>query len=177
MSGLIDLTGQKFGRLFVIKRNGSNDRKRALWLCQCECGNKVTVIGDLLRNGHVRSCGCLRPEIITKHGYAKHSQVDRLYRVWRAMKTRCNNPNRKEYKYYGGRGITICDEWNNYETFREWALKNGYDENAEWGVYTLDRIDSNGNYEPSNCRWISIEEQQRNKNKRGYLNDIKKEVV
>jgi hypothetical protein len=169
MSKLIDLTGQKYGRLTVVCRNGSNESKRALWLCKCECGNEITVIGDLLRNGHVQSCGCLRPDVITKHGCAKHNQVDRLYRVWKQIRNRCNNPNVKGYKYYGGRGIQICDEWNDYENFRKWAIANGYDEKAKWGDCTIDRIDSNGNYKPDNCRWVDMKTQSNNKSTNHYI--------
>ena len=91
---------------------------------------------------------------------------DRLYEVWGSMKKRCNNPNDKSYKNYGGRGIKVCKEWNeNYLSFKKWAYKNGYDENAPHGECTIDRINVNGNYEPNNCRWISNAEQQKNKRK------------
>lgn len=170
MTTAIDLTGQKFGKLKVIRRNGMNERRKALWLCKCDCGNEITAEGCLLRNGHIKSCGCLRIQIITKHGYANHSRVDRLYRVWKQIKCRCKNPKVKEYKYYGGRGIKLCEEWNDYEVFRKWALSHGYDKDAEWGKCTIDRIDSNKNYEPDNCRWVDMKVQQNNKNKRGYLN-------
>ena len=166
---VIDLTGCKFGRLTVEKRSGSNKRNEAMWLCKCDCGNEKIVVGKLLRNGHTKSCGCLRPDVITKHGFAKHNQVDRLYRVWKQIRCRCYNPKVKEYKYYGGRGIKMCEEWDDYSNFREWALDNGYDENAKWGDCTIDRIDSNKNYEPNNCRWVNMKVQQNNKNKRGYL--------
>ena len=176
MSKLIDLSGQKYGRLTVVCRNGSNESKRALWLCKCECGNEITVIGDLLRNGHVQSCGCLlseyRKDKMTKHGYGKHSEVDRLYRVWRGMKTRCYSKNAKSYKWYGGRGIKVCEEWHDYTKFREWALQNGYDENAKKGECTIDRINPDGDYEPNNCRWVGMDVQLKNKHKRGTFTDL-----
>ena len=172
----IDLKGQKFGRLLVIERKGSNERKRALWLCKCDCGNEKIVIGDLLRNGHVKSCGCLlkeyRQEKMTKHGYGKHNEVDRLYRVWKGMKSRCYSKNAKSYKWYGARGIKVCDEWHDYNNFREWAYKNGYDENAKIGECTIDRIDSDGDYCPENCRWVGMDIQLKNKHKKGTFSRL-----
>ncbi len=98
-----------------------------------------------------------------KHGCAKRNSQTRLYHVWKNMKVRCNNPHSKEYKYYGQRGISVCEEWNDFKNFREWAYANGYDEKAERGKCTLDRIDVNKNYEPSNCRWVDSKVQAQNR--------------
>ncbi len=162
MGKLIDLTGRKFGMLTVIERRGSNSQKSALWLCECECGNKKVIDGHELRRGRV-SCGCYHDKLASqravernfKHGHRK----ERIYRIWTGIKTRCNNPNDVTYKRYGGRGIKVCDEWlNNFQAFYDWAMANGYSDDL-----TIDRINTNGNYEPSNCRWSTQKEQQNNK--------------
>ena len=158
----IDLTGQRFGRLVVIKRAGTAKDGRALWLCCCDCGNEITTSSANLVRGHSKSCGCFRIERIIEshkaHGDGKHRERNRLYHIWGDMKHRCSNPNCRAYKNYGGRGITVCEEWQQYQPFRDWALHNGYSDEL-----TLDRMDTNGNYEPDNCRWITKQEQCFNK--------------
>lgn len=164
------LQGRKFGRLTVIELQGTNHRRHNMWHCKCECGNEVNVSATDLITGHTRSCGCLMretaTETMTTHGKSK----ERLYTVWQGMIGRCNRPSLKCYKNYGGRGIEVCDEWRDYEAFRQWALENGYDENAPRGQCTIDRIDVNGNYEPSNCRWVDAKTQAQNQRprKKGY---------
>lgn len=171
MSKLIDLTGERYGRLVVLTRGENSNSGRTLWLCKCDCGNIVTVSGNDLRRGKTMSCGCYRRETAIAHckrDFSTHGETNtRLFRVWTNVKKRCNNPNYKGYKDYGGRGIMICEEWaDNYELFREWALANGYDETAPRGKCTLDRINVNGNYEPSNCRWVDMKVQNNNKRPR-----------
>lgn len=221
MSGLIDLTGKKFGRLTVIRKYGYTNSKRKLitWLCQCDCGNTVIrtgkalkesfnsgcdncrwiyydlsgkVFGSLtvisknssgsgtvfwnckckcgktiqvstgrLNSGNVTSCGCSKRNRIieqnTTHGLAN----TRLYKIWCGMKKRCFNKNSQSYNNYGGRGISICNEWiNNFQAFYDWSISNGYSENL-----TIERINVNGNYCSDNCRWVTLKEQTKNQRK------------
>lgn len=170
MSKVKDLTGLRFGRLTVVCRAGSNERGRAMWECLCACGNYVTVVGKLLLNGDTKSCGCLirrNAECLNlKHGQARAGKVERLYKVWLSMKTRVHNPNSNVYKHYGGRGITICKEWDeSYAAFSEWAMSHGYDAGAKRGMCTLDRIDVNGGYSPENCRFVDQRTQMKNTRK------------
>lgn len=233
MGNPIDLTGQKFGRLYVIKRAKNNKDGRTMWLCECDCGNQRVVSGKCLRNGHTQSCGCLNREInsnrtlvdrtgerygrlvvierasdyiapngnkhvrwlckcdcgnetivdtcqlsqgkTTSCGCARNERLqignvihggryDRLYKTYHNMKNRCYNKNSNDYKYYGARGISICEEWlNDYTAFKAWAYANGYNEDAKRGECTIDRIDVDGNYSPDNCRWVDMVVQSRNR--------------
>ena len=163
-----DLTGQRFGRLTVVKRAEDyvkpSGQHKTQWLCKCDCGNETVVVACNLKSGHTNSCGCLQKEKVkeanTKHGM-RHSRV---YDTWSDMKKRCIDKNNNNYKYYGGRGITICDEWLEFESFYKWAIENGYNNSL-----TIDRIDVNGNYEPKNCRWANIKTQNNNKRNNRYI--------
>ena len=170
MSNFIDLTGQKFGRLTVIKRVENTKEGKAKWLCQCECGHIIKVNGKVLRNGHTQSCGCLQRDM-AKIKNIKHNLHDtRLYNIWRGIKQRCYYKRHHDYKNYGARGIKICDEWlNDFISFYNWAMANGYDENAPRGKCTIDRIDVNGDYEPKNCKWVDIKVQANNKRTNCYV--------
>ena len=142
--------GNKYGRLTVLERN----EQKKKWDCICECGNIVSVKTASLNNGNTKSCGCLQRDmtrqVSTKHGL----EGTKLYQVWKGMKQRCFNPNNKNHKYYGARGITVCDEWkDDFQAFADWAMQNGYADNL-----TIDRIDNDGNYEPSNCAWTTSKE-------------------
>jgi len=134
-----------------------------MWLCQCDCGNEVTVSGNNLRSGNTKSCGCLLREQCANMNKTHGGRNTRLYRVWLGMRERCNNPNHAGYNNYGGRGIQVCSEWDSFEAFRDWAFGTGYDEYAKRGVCTIDRIDPDRNYCPENCRFITHKEQQNNK--------------
>lgn len=160
-----DLTGKRFGRLTVISRDGTTKCGNAKWKCVCDCGKITNPIGSSLERGETKSCGCLARENAAKRKPNKtHGCSDtRLYRIWTSMNDRCRRKSFYKYNLYGGRGITVCDEWRTFEPFRDWAVKSGYNANAKRGECTLDRIDQNGNYEPLNCRWVSYTQQNRNK--------------
>lgn len=146
MPALVDLTGKRFGRLVVVERAPNIGRYTA-WRCVCDCGNEIVTKGNSLQQGKTQSCGCIWRENHAKIHKTHGKSKTRLYRVWSDMKRRCRNKKRDDYRLYGGRGIRVCDEWSeSYEAFEKWALENGYDESAPYGVCTLDRIDVNGNY-------------------------------
>ena len=167
-----NLIGQKFGRLTVLHNSGEKSNNgQIIWVCICICGHFKSVPTSNLTSGNTKSCGCFKIEQIKKanignkysykHGDTKKGNV-RLYTIWSHMKERCTNKNNKKYKRYGGRGIEICNEWkNNFINFKKWALANDYKNNL-----TIDRIDNDGNYEPSNCQFIPLEENSR---KGGFL--------
>lgn len=151
------MIGEKYGKLTVLKLDKERSGKRKYYICQCDCGNLKSVRDDCLKSGNTKSCGCLIKEINSSK--TQHTK-EKLYYVWAGMKSRCNNPNANGYEDYGGRGITVCDEWNgehDYINFKIWAMNNGYEEGL-----SIDRIDVNGNYEPNNCRWVTQKIQTRN---------------
>lgn len=155
MGKIIDITGQVFGKLTVLEKRGQNERSESLWLCKCECGKEVIIRGRGLRSGNANTCGyCLRCKRNYKHGGYKTL----AYKSWTSMKYRCYEPTNNRYKDYGGRGIQVCDRWLN--SFENFLADMGERPSTD---YSLDRIDVNGNYEPSNCRWITKMAQMSNK--------------
>lgn len=154
--------GKRYGKLVVIGLTKATPPYRGWrWICKCDCGNTKVYDPPRLKSGRGVSCGCSVGHA-RKHG----GTGTRLYHVWDGMKQRCNNPNSEEYHRYGGRGITICEEWGSFANFRDWAMSTGYDPDAPQGECTLDRIDNDGNYEPSNCRWVDMQEQMQNRPRR-----------
>lgn len=159
---ITDLTGKRFGRLKVREMASYRKGRRVVWTCECECGNVIDIPGIYLtkKNG-TKSCGC----IVKKHGMFG----TRIYNVWHTMKERCYVETQTSFPNYGGRGIKVCPEWQEFIPFMEWSYENGYDENAERGECTLDRIDPNGDYCPENCRWVSMSVQANNKTDNVYI--------
>lgn len=155
-----NLVGKKFGKLTVISRAENTKDGKARWLCKCDCGkikSKSVTTYDL-QSGKVKSCGCLY--YVSNKGRNKtHGLTNsRLHRIWSGIHSRCFYKGNFSFEHYGGRGITVCQEWTNFNSFYDWAMANGYAENL-----TIDRIDVNGNYEPSNCRWVDMKTQQNNR--------------
>ena len=147
-----DLTGQRFGMLTALEKVKLGHSKYK-WKCKCDCGNMTYVRTGHLTSGNIKSCGCNHFKACVTHGMAN----TRLYHIWCTMKARCNRPTSGKYDRYGGRGIKLCDEWQRFEPFYEWAVSNGYSEEL-----SIDRIDNDGNYEPDNCRWVKNKVQANN---------------
>ena len=161
-----DIAGQKYNSLYVIEFSHKDKRGEAFWKCRCDCGKETVASGYKIRTGHTKSCGC-EQEKHRKEGFHKsHGMSEsKLYIVWLNMKHRCYYKKNSMYKNYGGRGITICNEWlSGFEPFRDWALSSGYKEDL-----TIERINVNGNYEPDNCTWITEKEQHLNRTNSHYL--------
>lgn len=159
----IDLTGHRYGRLTVIEYAGrAKNGKMCLWRCVCDCGKEIVTQGNSLRSGNTKSCGCYCKEVISRHWGIKYEESGkRICSIHGTMMKRCYNKNSISYPNYGGRGITVCEEWSGkggIRKFYDWAMANGYSDDL-----TLDRIDNDGNYCPENCKWSTRTEQSRNR--------------
>lgn len=167
----VNIVGMRFGKLFVIEKSEPIRSKNgkiecARWKCRCDCGNEIVVVGNSLRRGLTKSCGCIKKENPPNNITHNMSNTN-IYKVYKEIKRRCYNKNSKDYKYYGGRGIAVCDEWkNDFMAFYNWSIDNGYKEGL-----SIDRIDVNVNYCPENCRWITMKEQANNKTNTIYTDD------
>ncbi len=154
-----DFIGKKFKRLLVIKQTKERCFREIVWKCKCDCGNICKVRTSALKSGNTKSCGCLKIEttsiLMKKHGLRNHS----LYKKWKAIKGRCYDKNNSSYTNYGKRGIKVCKKWkNDFKKFYNWAIENGWKEELQ-----IDRIDNNGDYRPSNCRFVTLQENLKNK--------------
>lgn len=155
---LIDLTGMQFGDWAVQNQAGNNPRGQAMWLCRCACGTERAVGGADLRRGNSQSCGCRNAGMLGNLRRSHGKSGTRLYQIWKLMRARCSRPDASGYKYYGGRGISVCSEWHDFQTFYAWAQANGYDDHL-----SIDRIDNDQGYSPKNCRWANAKTQSRNR--------------
>ena len=159
MSKKLDLTGHRFGRLTVLEEAGRSTCGKIQWRCLCDCGGEIVADGGDIKRGRTQSCGCLYRETMARGTHTTHGgRRTRLWNIWSGMRSRCNNPKTEWYKNYGGRGIHVCKDWDNFAVFRDWALSHGYTDDL-----TIDRIDVDGDYEPNNCRWITRADQNRNR--------------
>ena len=170
---MLDIKGKRFGKLIAIERV-KNVGKKVSWKCLCDCGKETIVLTTNLTTNRIKSCGCLKNQKLIERSTKHNQRHTKLYEVWKTMKQRCFNSNNKSYHNYGGRGIIVCDEWkDNYQAFYEWSMNNGYKEGL-----SIDRINNDGNYEPSNCRWADRFTQNNNtrQNKPVVIDGVSKTI-
>lgn len=159
MSKIMDITGNKYGKLTVLGIHCHGTKTTPIkWKCICDCGNIVYKPSNCLKNGTVKSCGCFQKEQCKHINYRHGGWGTKLYKIWDKMCQRCNNNKKNNYKNYGGRGINVCSEWLDFANFQKWANNNGYKDGL-----TIERINNDGNYKPTNCKWITLQKQQFNK--------------
>ena len=170
-----DLTGRRFTNWSVVSQAPNHitpsGNSFTAWNCKCDCGTERVVLGNALKSGRSTSCGCIHKLIqadVARANFSTHNETKtRLYQIWAGMRKRCNNPNASNYPNYGGRGISVCNEWNDYIVFRDWALANGYDDSK-----SIDRIDVNSGYSADNCRWVgSVAQANNRRNTKYYMVD------
>jgi len=157
---VVDIAGKRFGKLTVIGRHNENSKDgKSRWLCVCDCGNKIVATGQKIKSGHTKSCGCAKTGINITHGMTE----SREYEIWCGMKKRCNNKSNEAFNRYGGRGISVCDKWqNDFQAFLD-------DMGGCPKGHSIDRIDNDGDYTPDNCKWSTPKEQAQNRHERGYF--------
>lgn len=163
MARALDITNMRSGMLVAVRRSSKQDAYgHTYWLCKCDCGRECYSLPSRIKDQSMRSCGCSK----YKNHFIKHGMTNtRLYKTWQDMKSRCFRRANKDYMLYGGRGITVCKEWlHDFQTFHDWAIVNGYENPLE-----IDRINTNGNYEPSNCRFATRKEQTNNTRSNRFL--------
>jgi hypothetical protein len=160
-----DLTGKRFGKLIALNSFRRENDKHYFWNCKCDCGKNVAVSSSRLIGGNTKSCGCLSVEFNrTRKPGKKHGlYLTKLYAIWVSMRQRCSNPKSQEYSSYGGRGITISPEWDDFKKFYDWAMSHGYKEGL-----SIDRIDNDGNYSTENCQWLTRSENASKGNRRTF---------
>lgn len=169
---MIDITGKKYGRITALRIDGRNKAGEIMWRCACDCGAETTIASRSLRSGNTTSCGCYK-RMMAKKRLEKHGMSHtHIYQVWCSMKGRCLRSSSKDYPYYGGRGITVCDEWKCFDAFYEWAMEAGYKDGL-----SIERVNVNDGYHPANCTWIRVEKQSENRRntlKAEYNGEIKR---
>lgn len=161
---VIDIKGERFTKLLVLERAGSDRHKQALWRCQCDCGNTIIATTSQLRSGHTKSCGCYHADKLKERNTIHGACKTRLYKIWKGMRHRCSCKGDTNYEYYGGRNIRVCSEWDDFIVFRDWAMSHGYVDGL-----TIDRIDPDKDYHPDNCRWITMSMQANNKRNNHFI--------
>lgn len=165
MPKLYDLEGQEFNSLKVIKKCDGSFDNQIYWECQCRCGKVIKVSTRNLRSGKVKSCGCTKRALIAEKKKTHGMTGTRIFRIWSGMLLRCYTPSSSGYEYYGGRGITVCDEWReNFQAFYDWSMENGYKDDL-----TIDRKDNEKGYSPDNCKWATSKEQANNRRNNRYI--------
>ena len=170
----IDLTGENINGIQVVEVRGKAKSGDILWDCVCKCGKDFYSTGSAIKSGRTKSCGCFQIQQVKKSNSTHEGSKTPLYKVWRTMKTRCENPNSEKFTRYGGRGIKVCSEWQDFTVFRDWAIENGYSDEL-----SIDRRDNDGDYKPSNCRWVTMKVQARNTSSNRWieLHGVKKTLA